>query len=1098
MKLTTILVFAGMMQIHAAVYSQSTFNINERSTTVREVLKKIEKTSSFSVFYRLDQIDLNRKISVFAENGSVETVMKQVLQNQPLTFELVENMIVIKSISDQGATKDYTISGTVTDEKGEPLIGASVGIKGTTRAASTDVNGKFTIRVAGDQPVTLVVKYIGFKSQEYNVNSGQSSVTIKLASDAETLNEVVVIGYGTVKKRDLTGSVSSVKSEDITRVPTGNVIDAIQGRIPGADITRTSGVPGSGSTVLIRGTKSIAARDKLADRNGPLYIIDGFQGGDISAINPNDVESIEVLKDASSTAIYGAQGANGVVIVTTKKGSAGKTKVSYNSFYGTSNYIFPEIRTGEAYLQLRRDAGRNAGIWSSPADDNKVFTENGEFNALQNGQWIDWQDLLLKNGMQQNHSVTVNGGSEKTRIVGSVGYFQEKGMLRNSGYNRYNGRFNLDQNINKWAKTGLQTQITYSRQDVRRDPLSQTMVVTPMGTAYDELGQVDPFPLMAAGLTSANISPLADEASENIARNTVLNTNIIANGYLELAPLKGLTFRSNLGTNFTFRKAGIYNDRFSLQRYTQGSSQASIRNNYNRFLNWDNILTYNKTLRDHSVTLTGITSYLQSDADETYAEGIGQLLASQLYYNLGGTSTQGRNISSPYQGWNNMAYAARANYSYKGKYLLTLSGRFDGASRLSAGNRWDFFPSAAIGWNVSDEEFFEKIRPVVSNLKFRASYGVSGNYNLDVYGTQSNLTAYNQLGFGEVPAPAYMFEGTVANPNVGWEKSASTNIGLDLGLLKGRITGTFDFYNTITSDILLPRDLPWSSGATRVFQNIGRTSNRGIEIGLNSTNISKKNFRWTSTINFYRNKEKITELLTGTDIYATQKTEENSWLLGRPISSFYTYKKLGIWQTDEAEEAAQYRTGTTTFKPGDIKVADLNGDKIIDSKDQTFVGSTVPKWVGGFQNNFNYKGFDLNLYFVARVGQTIDAEFLGRYNPSGTGNSPASINYWTPENRSNDFPAAFWGRTLNSYAGYQTLTYVDGSYVKLRNLTLGYTLPRSITEKIKAGRVRVYATGSNLFTINRSNLLKNYDPEGGGSESNPLSRQFVLGVNFDL
>ena len=1099
MKLITILIFAGAMQLHASVYSQKNFNLNETRTTVKEMFKKIEKNSDYTVFYRQDQVNLNQQVSVFAENAGIESVMQQVLKGQSLDFELVEQMIVIKASN--SSLKDYTVTGTVTSTTGEPLPGASVIVKGTTRGASTDIDGNFSLSIPGDAPVTLVVKYLGFTDKEVSVSPGQARIGITLSEDAAALDEVVVIGYGTVKKRDLTGAVSSVKSEDIVRTPTHNVTEALQGRIAGADIIRSSGQPGANANIVIRGNRSIASRDQLPERNAPLYIIDGFQGGDFSTLDPNDIESIDVLKDASSTAIYGAQGGNGVVIVTTKKGASGKARISYNGYAGVSDYRFPKLKMGDEYVRLRREAGITAGFWQSPENDNLIFTENGEEEAYRNGQWIDWHDLIIQNGYQQSHNLTLTGGSDKTKIVGSLGYFKETGMLRNADFNRYNGRFNLDQVINKWAKAGVQTQITYSRQNVRNDPLGQVMSVSPLGTAYDENGLIDLYPLIPANLPATGaISPLADEASDFVARDQRLRTNIRANGFIELTPIKGLTFKSNFGTIFDFSKRGIFNAGESLNRYTTGISRASVRNEFNRFINWDNILTYTKEIQDHTVTVTGITSYLQSDDDDTFAQGDNQILSSQLFHNLAGTSTDAgaRLIETPYVGWTNMAYAGRLNYSYKGRYLLTASGRFDGASRLSEGKKWDFFPSVALGWNISDEGFFSPLKSSVSNLKLRASYGVAGNYNTTVYATQSLVGALTRMGFGDVAAPGYQFDGRVANANLGWEKSATTNIGFDLGLLNNRISASFEYYNTITSDILLPRDLPLSTGVGTIIQNIAETKNRGVELTINSTNIQKTDFRWSSTLTFAKNKEEITELLNGTDIIASSGTEENSLLLGKPIASFYTYKKLGIWQTDEAATAAQYKAGSTPFKPGDIKLADLNGDMIIDAKDYTYVGSTVPDWTGGFQNTFSYKNFDLSLFLVARVGQTIDAEFLGRFNPSGTGNTYARINYWTPENPSNDYPRPNWGAPLSNYTGYQTLTYVDGSYFKLRNVTFGYTLPKSLTDKISAGRVRVYATGSNIFTIAKNDLLKGYDPEGRGSESSPLSRQFVLGVNFDL
>ncbi len=1097
MKLLTFLVFSGIMQIHAAGYSQNRFTLNEPKTTVKEMFRKIENNSNYTIFYRQDQVNLTKPVTVLSENAPIEAVMKQVLKGQPLTFEVLNNMVIIKPLVSDSA-QPGAISGSVTDDRGEPLIGASVIVKGTANGVSTDFAGRFVIQIAGTQNVTLVVKYIGFKQQEISAKPGQTGIRVALLSDAAALNEVVVIGYGTVKKRDLTGSVASVRSEDIVRIPTHNAMEAIQGRVPGADITRSSGDPGAGSTIVIRGNKSITTRDKLADRNGPLYIIDGFQGGDINTINPNDIASIDVLKDASSTAIYGAQGANGVIIVTTKKGAEGKVKVSYNGYYGVSNYSFPESRTGDDYIQLRREAGRAAGVWSSPDDDAQIFNVfTGELDSVRANHWNDWVDLLKRDGTQQNHAVSVTAGSDKTKVFASVGYFSEEGMLRNSDYKRYSARFNVDQILSKWAKVGILSQVTYSKQNQRTNPLAQAATMSPLGQAFDANGLIKLYPI---DVDKSKVSPLADERSDYIARNNTLATKVIANGYLELTPVKGLTFRSNLGTNLNSSRQGIYNDKESLARYTVGSSLASSDQNYNRFFNWDNILTYNKEAGPHSVTLTGITSYIQSDADRTFAQGINQLLSSQLFYNIGGTSGEAgaRTIDSRYEGWNNMAYAGRLNYSYKGKYLLTLSGRFDGASRLAEGNKWDFFPSAAVGWNISEEKFMDNLQ-ALSNLKLRASYGVSGNYSIDVYGTQSFLVYNPRIGFGDVSAPGYQFSGRVGNPDLGWEKSASYDIGLDIGMFRDRVTATIDAYKTVTSDILLPRQLPISSGVTDVYENIGETQNKAIELSLSSQNIQGKNFKWSSTFTFSRNREKITKLIDGKNILSTTGVERNSLLLGHPISSFYTFRKLGIWQQPEAEEAATYTFNNTPFKPGDIKLADLNGDHIITAgDDMTYIGSTVPKWIGGLQNNFTYKNFDLSVYVFARYGQMLDAEFLGRYNPEGKANSPAIINYWTPENPTNDFPRPMFGSPLTNYAGYQTLNFVDGSYFKIRNISVGYTLPQKLLNRVSVNRLRIYATASNVLTIAKSHLIKDYDPERGGSESSPLSRQIVFGVNLDL
>ncbi|WP_165903608.1 SusC/RagA family TonB-linked outer membrane protein [Hymenobacter gummosus] len=995
----------------------------------------------------------------------------------------------------------HSISGLVisADSK-ETIAGATVILKGTTTGNTTNADGKFILNVPAGEPATLVVSFLGYRPEEVTVEPGQNVVEVRLEENVATLNDVVVIGFGAVKKRDVTGSIASVKAEEIVQTPTHNAVEALQGRVPGADIVRNSGAAGAGSSITIRGNRSINSPGSGIDKNSPLVVIDGYQGGNISDLNPNDIESVEVLKDASATAIYGAQGANGVIIVSTKRGAAGKVRVDYNGYYGVNDYQFPESRIGEGYVALRREAFRTVGQWSTPADDARLFPAPGEYDAVQNGQWVNWMDLVKNRGIQQSHAVSLRGGSEATKVFASAGYFREEGMLTNN-FNRLNSRLNLDQTISKVFKTGLLTQVTYYQQNDRRDPLSVVTSISPLGVPYDADGRVNTFPIAS---DQTRISPLADELGPNTARNNTIRTNIIANGYLEAKPLRGLTLRTNFGSNMDFRRQGIFNDRLSLGQNGRGFSAASTENTFSRFINWDNIVTYVQELGKSTLTLTGITNYIRSDVDNTYAGGQSQLLSSQLFYDLNSTSTTARTFASPstppYVGSKNMAYAGRVNYNYAGKYLLTVTGRYDGASRLAPGNKWDFFPSVAAAWNIGDEDFLRNSRKL-TQLKLRTSYGVAGNYAIAPYGTQSVLSASPRMSFGDVPAQMYTFSPTVGNPNLGWEKSATLNLGLDLGFFDNRLTANLDVYDTRTSDILLLRPLPLSTGVTQVYENIGGTRNRGVELAVTSQNFSTENFSWTTTLTLTRNKEEITDLLDGRDIIATSGPETNSLLLGRPVGSFYTYEKQGIWQTSEADEAAKYKVGNYVMQPGDIKVADLNGDFIIDAKDQTYIGSTVPKFVAGLQNTVRYRGFDLNVFALARYGQMINAQFLGRYNPSGNGNGPASLDYWTPENPTNDFPRPRKDSNLNSYAGYtgyQALNFVDGSFFKIRTMTLGYTLPKSIGSKVMLQNARLYVTATNLLILTKSDLLDNYDPERGGAESTPLSRQVLVGLNLSF
>jgi TonB-linked SusC/RagA family outer membrane protein len=800
-----------------------------------------------------------------------------------------------------------------------------------------------------------------------------------------------------------------------------------------------------------------------------------------------------VLKDASATAIYGAQGANGVIIITTKKAASGRTRVSYDGYVGINGYTaYPKARLGQDYIQLRREAYRTNGEWSSPADDPDIFPGTGEYDAVQAGKWVDWMDLLNQNGTQQSHTITLSGGTDKTKALLSAGYFREEGMLRNNVYNRGTMRINVEHRVTDWLKAGTLSQVTYHNVDNRRDPLSAAMSISPLGDAYDDNGNIVLYPTGDPN----RISPLTDERS-NIAKDNAISISVMTNGYVELSPLKGLTLRSNIGFNLSGNRRGVYNDATSLARANVRTAESSSQTAFARNLNWDNIATYTKELGDHNFTVTGVVSYVQSDYDSAFASGFSQLLASQLFYNLAATDVLGRSIGSPYISWNNLAFAGRLNYSYKGKYLLTLTGRSDGASRLAPGKKWDFFPSAAVAWNITEESFMKNI-PVINNLRLRGSYGISGNYGISVYGTQSGLTVY-PMGFGDVPAPAYVFNSTIGNPNLGWEKSATTNVGLDVSVLDSRINLTLDVYKTVTSDILLRRTLPFSSGVADVFQNVGETENKGIEFSITSHNVRNSKLNWTSTLTFTKNNEKITKLINDKNIISTQNPEELSFLLGYPINSFYTYEKLGIWQTDKADLAARYKFGSTSFQPGDIMLADLNGDSIIDANnDRKHIGSRVPDFIASLQNTITWKNFDLSFLLLMRYGQMIEAEFLGRYNPSGEGNGPAIIDYWTPENPTNDFPRPRKGASLSNIFGYQTLTYIDGSFFKIRNVSLGYTLPSKLSKKFYVEKLRVYATGSNLFVKARSHLIKNYDPERGGAESGPLTRQFVFGVNVNF
>ncbi len=1006
-----------------------------------------------------------------------------------------------KAIQQEVRQNTISVNGIVTDEAGEPMIGVTIKVKGTKTAAVTNLDGQFSINAANGE--TLELSYIGYEAQAVKISSPNMKIVMK--EESKAMDEVVVIGYGVMKKRDLTGSVSSIKAEDIVRSPSSNAMEALQGQVPGMDITRNSGSATSGVTINIRGQRSLSdVQDEFGNdiANAPLFIIDGMQGGSIADISPSDIESIEVLKDASSTAIYGSQGANGVIIVTTKKGKTGRMRLSYNGYVGVNGWAqYPEMNIGDSYVNMRRESYRTAGQWNSPEDDSKIFTLQ-EWEAIQDGDWTDWVDEVLHTGFVQSHQITASGGSEKTVAILSAGFYQETGAFKNDKMDRYNIRMNVEHKVNKWFKIGATTQITHYAQDERAENvLWRAATNVPLGKAYDEEGKVNLWPLGQSG----QVNPLADEASPNTAKHHTLKTNIIANGYIELTPVNGLSFRSSLGTNYTHYRKQDFASANSIDRAgVYSTSESTVSSSEKSFVNWDNVINYTKTIGDHTFGGTALTSYTQTKFTGVTAGGTGQLLDSYLYHNLTANDQSSYQIGSNYIQHTTFSYALRLNYSYKGRYLMTLSNRWDGDSRLADGNKWASFPSVALAWRLNEESFMKNIG-WLSNLKVRLSYGKTGNSGIMPYGTMSGVTPYTNAAFQDNGYTYYNFNKYIGNKNVGWEISKTWDLGFDIGILNNRVSAVIDLYRTNTSDLLLPRNLPTSMGGSNatsflMYQNIGATMNQGIEIAVNSTNIVSKNFEWKSSLTFSANHEEITELIDGNDIVSGENPETESLLIGHPLNSFYTYKRLGIWQTDEAEEAATYfkdAAKTQPFKPGDIKVADLDGNHIIDGDDRCYIGSTSPKWTAGFNNTLRYKDFDLNIYVIARWGQYIDYEFSKAYDPYGKKNFPAYFNYWTPENPSNDFPRPAQTDLFN-YLGYQSLEYIEGSYWKIKTISLGYTLPKKLTSKIGVQNLRVYLTANNLFSFSGNHLIKDYDAERGGSAKAPLQRQFIFGINLDI
>lgn len=989
-----------------------------------------------------------------------------------LHFDFRKSCFALALILAQCAyAQNKTITGTVSDSKQEPLIGVNVTLKGNTGVGTiTDIDGNYTLSIPSDK-ATLVFSYIGYTSQEVGVGQ-QTAINVVLQEDAQALDEVVVVGYGVVKKRDLVGSIASVKSQDITAVPTSNVLESMQGKVAGLDMTRSSGQPGSSFNFTIRGNRSLTAS------NAPLILVDGIAYGADIDINPNDVESIEVLKDASTTAIYGSRGANGVILVTTKKGKEGKVKVDLNAYWGPSlSTNLPKMNNTRQYVAMRREAMRAVGQWSSP-DDDGVIWDAVALERIRNNVNTDWYDLIMDDATTQNYQVSVSGGTEATKVALSLDYFDETGILKGDDFNRYNGRLNLSQRIMKGMEAGASALFTTStRNAAPSNVFHAAQTKEPYGVPFNEDGTLNKYPFTGSGATDINM--LFNQDRNNYVDETK-SSRFFGTLFLNWEVIKGLHFRTNFGYDAQNSRNGHFEGvNSTFVGGNKGLAKVSKNETHSTAWTWENTLTYNKDFGIHSLTALVGHSMSKSVYEDTYAEGLGLSFEQSLFHNLDGTQ-QDYVLASSLTESSMLSYFARLNYKLLDKYLLTATLRADGSSVLAKGNQWGYFPSVAVAWRIKDESFLANVDEV-SDLKLRLSYGLSGNSAVSPYQTTGGLsrTIYE---FGSVPAYGYR-PYSMANLKLKWEKTSVLNLGVDFGLLNNRIYATVDAYKTWTSDLLLPMILPGHTAFTSVISNVGKTETMGIDLSINTVNFDTKDFKWTTDLTFSANKEKITALNTDQDDIGS------GWFIGSPTSVIYDYEKIGIWQTAEAAEATKYGQ-----EPGDIKVRDQDKNGSIDAtKDRKVLGQLTPKWTAGLNNRFEYKGWELSFFLYARVGHMIASQAAGNFNPSGWANSIA-CDYWTPENATNDYPRPNFNKN-ESMLYKSTLAYRKGDFLKIKDITFGYNFPKQMISKASLTKLRVYTTLKNFFTFSE---FSDYDPERGGSNSYPMTKQVVVGVNVSF
>lgn len=980
------------------------------------------------------------------------------------------------------------LKGHVVDENGEPLIGVTVKNAKGKVIAITNIEGNFTTNVSKEENLTF--SYTGYKDKQ-----AKGGGTITMEPDVLGLNDIVVIGYGTQKKRDLTGAVSSMKNEDVTIAPTSNVMEALQGKIAGFDITKQSGEIGASVNLLLRGSRSIYGD------NQPLFIIDGLPGS-YDNLNPNDIESVDVLKDASATAIYGSAGANGVVIITTKRGVAGKAKVTFDTYYGWSGS--PEYKngmTGSEWTNYYREAYKYKN-GSYPDNINALMGGNQAYiDAYNSGKWIDWVDEVSgRTATTQKYSLSVTGGTDKTKVYASAVYTQDKGLLENEQRDRYALRLNIDQQLTDWAKVGFTSNLTYTIHD-RGDNKTYTRALSafPLGDVYETNGGVN------HEYIDNQYSPLADKIDNQYARNT-RSTYINAIGYLELTPIDGLNIRSQVNATLSHARLGQYWGKYSnaLRPTYAGSPHADLTYNDGYGYNWENIISYRRTVaKDHDFGITAVSSWQKNNTEEALAGGSNQALDVWQYWRLMSATSQ--HIESGFTQSQKMSYALRFNYGYKGKYLFTFSNRWDGVSFFTDGNKWDSFPAGALAWRVSDEAFMEGTKGWLDNLKLRIGAGITGNSGgVGAYGTSTTAYIYTSSGItidGSHTQPFAQYSGYYESPSLGWEKSYNWNVGFDFAVLGGRIDGSIDYYTTVTRGLLFQRVMPITNGATgwgsplKTWENLAKTRNRGLEMTINSRNIIKKDFSWSTSLTATWQKERIESLPDG-DLVNEGLFE------GYPIKSIYDYKYAGIWGTDATAE----ELNTYGVKPGWVKIETIpveasdgtsdEGKHKYSTKDRQVLGHSNPNWIIGLNNTFTYKNFDFTVYAMARLGQTISSKLIGYYTAKSdiNENQIAGIDYWTEDNQSAYYPAP--GSGDNQTIGISSLRIFDGSFFKVKNITLGYTLPKSISKHALMEKCRFYFTAYNPWIICKESKLKGTDPEMGGADAFPTYKQYVLGVNI--
>lgn len=990
-----------------------------------------------------------------------------------------------------------TIKGTVKDASGDPIIGANVLEKGTNNGTITDFEGNYTISGVKNN-ATLVVSYIGYLSQEVKV-AGQSNIDVKLQEDTRNLEEVVVVGYGTVKKKDLTGSVASVSTADLGKVAGANALQAMQAKVPGVDLQQSDGEAGAGVSMKLRGNRSILAN------NDPLVIVDGVEYGSTLDIPASDIESMDILKDAASTAIYGTKGANGVIIITTKRGNAGKTSVGFNAYLSFNSPTgVTKTMYGTKEVQRLIDAANyktasangwdfskgNATAESVIGTDKQLSDGTKLIDIVNDGSYTDWFDLILCNSTSQNYEVSVNGGNQNTNFNVSLSFMDDKGLMKNDDLKRYTGRANIDHSISKYVKIGTSLSFAYKSNDKRNSGnYSQALKMTTITHAYLTDGTINKTP---SRFYEAHSSPLLDDVDGAYQRN-IESTRFFGSAYLQLNPIENLMLKSNFTADINHSRDGLYQD-FESQGRLQSPSTTYISNdreNTNKFV-WQNTANYSLNVDKHDVSFLLGHEMTQSVYEQSNVYGTA---GSEHYYT--GSFYDVSKIASPtaetsYVKSSMVSFFGRVNYSFDSKYLLQASLRSDGSSVLAKGHKWGTFPSVSAGWRITEESFMDNAKSWLDNLKFRVSWGLSGNAAISEYQTLATISSIVPNSTDKAPM-------TLANDDLTWEKTSAFDLGLDFSFVDGRINGTIDYYHSNTYDLLYYLSAPASSVFTSSIYNVGETKGHGWEFAVNFVPVRTKDFSWDINTSATFARDEVSKLRDGLPSILDAKDGISYLEIGKPLSSYYTYEVDGCWNIGEFDTYNQNNYNGEFTKPnkyygdpGTPKVIDQNHDGKIDDNDKIVYGRS-PKAILGMTNTFSYKNWSLSIQMMARLGGYMKYDGYNKFTYDDS--NWADLSYWTPTNTDAVIPTP--GTDSSATTNYvNAICMQKSNYFKVKDITLSYNFDKSLLSRSKfLNSARIYCSLKNFIY---SSKIDGYDSERGGSVTFPLAKQVVVGVNLTL